>query len=138
MGVFSGWGGAPNGKGGLFRTADRGLTWTKLTGTQFDRVTSLTFNPQNLHQAYLTTETQGLSPELQVWPNPAGAALNISLGNFLTNESARIIIYDAMGRMVWHADMKDQGEMLQINTSGWLPGMYTVQCGTRSAWFIKW
>ena len=60
VGVFSGWGGAPNGKGGLFRTKDRGLSWTKLTGTQFDRVTSLTFNPQNLEQAYLTTETQGL------------------------------------------------------------------------------
>ncbi|MFN0035439.1 MAG: T9SS type A sorting domain-containing protein, partial [Saprospiraceae bacterium] len=60
VGVFSGWGGAPNGKGGLFRTTDRGLHWTKLTGSQFDRVTSLTFNPQNLQKAYLTTETQGL------------------------------------------------------------------------------
>jgi len=59
-GVFSGWGGAPNGKGGLFRTTDRGISWTKLTGNQFDRVTSMTFNPQNLSQAYLTTETQGL------------------------------------------------------------------------------
>ena len=60
VGVFSGWGGAPNGKGGLFRTTDRGQNWTKLTSNQFDRVTSLTFNPQNLEQAYLTTETQGL------------------------------------------------------------------------------
>jgi len=59
-GVFSGWGGPPNLTGGLFRTTDRGLSWTKLTGTQFDRVTSLTFNPQNHQQAYLTTETQGL------------------------------------------------------------------------------
>jgi hypothetical protein len=59
-GVFSGWGGAPNGLGGLFKTSNRGLNWTKLTGTQFDRVTSLTFNPQNLNQAFLTTETQGL------------------------------------------------------------------------------
>lgn len=59
-GVFSGWGGAPNGKGGLYRTKDRGLHWSKLTGSQFDRVTSLTFNPLNLKQAFLTTETQGL------------------------------------------------------------------------------
>jgi photosystem II stability/assembly factor-like uncharacterized protein len=58
--VFSGWGGAPNGRGGLFRTANRGGSWTKLTGTQFDRVTSITFNPAQLTQAYLTTETQGL------------------------------------------------------------------------------
>ncbi len=58
--VFSGWGGAPNGRGGLFRTTNRGGSWTKLTGTQFDRVTSITFNPIQLTQAYLTTEIQGL------------------------------------------------------------------------------
>jgi len=58
--VFSGWGGAPNGKGGLYRTTNRGFSWEKLTGSQFDRVTSMTFNPRDLSQAYLTTETQGL------------------------------------------------------------------------------
>ena len=58
--VFSGWGGAPNGLGGLYKTTNRGGSWTKLTGTQFDRVTSITFNPSLLTQAYLTTETQGL------------------------------------------------------------------------------
>lgn len=58
--VFSGWGGAPNGKGGLFRTTNRGTSWTKLTGTQFDRVTSITFSPSLPTQAYLTTEVQGL------------------------------------------------------------------------------
>ncbi len=60
VGVFSGWGGAPNGLGGLFKTTNRGLNWTKQTDLQFDRVTSITFNPKNLKQAYLTTETQGL------------------------------------------------------------------------------
>lgn len=60
VGVFSGWGGAPNGRGGLFRTTNRGGSWTKLTGTQFDRVTSITFNPLVPSQAYLTTEVQGL------------------------------------------------------------------------------
>jgi hypothetical protein len=60
VGVFSGWGGAPNGKGGLYKTTNRGMNWTKLTDTQFDRVTSLTFNPLNNNQAFLTTETQGL------------------------------------------------------------------------------
>jgi hypothetical protein len=58
--VFSGWGGAPNGKGGLFRTTNRGASWVKLTGTQFDRVTSISFNPLLPTQAYLTTEIQGL------------------------------------------------------------------------------
>ena len=58
--VFSGWGGAPNGLGGLYKTTDRGNIWVKLTGSQFDRVASLTYNPQNTNQAFLTTETQGL------------------------------------------------------------------------------
>ncbi len=58
--VFSGWGGAPNGLGGLYKTINRGANWTKLTGSQFDRATSITFNPQNYNEAYLTTETQGL------------------------------------------------------------------------------
>lgn len=58
--VFSGWGGAPNGLGGLYKTTNRGGNWTKLTSSQFDRVTSITFNPQDLNQAYLTTEMQGL------------------------------------------------------------------------------
>lgn len=58
--VFSGWGGAPNGLGGLYKTTNRGSSWTKLTGSQFDRVTSITFDPGNLNKAYLTTEIQGL------------------------------------------------------------------------------
>ncbi|MFT3703942.1 MAG: T9SS type A sorting domain-containing protein [Agriterribacter sp.] len=58
--VFSGWGGAPNGLGGLYKTTNRGTSWTKLTDTQFDRVTSITFNPSVANEAYLTTEFQGL------------------------------------------------------------------------------
>ncbi|MBX7241002.1 MAG: T9SS type A sorting domain-containing protein [Bacteroidia bacterium] len=58
--VFSGWGGAPNGLGGLYKTTNRGSSWSKLTGIQFDRVTSLSFNPLQNTQAFLTTETQGL------------------------------------------------------------------------------
>ena len=58
--VFSGWGGAPNGLGGLYKTIDRGKNWTKLTGSQFDRVTSITFNQKASNQAFMTTETQGL------------------------------------------------------------------------------
>ena len=58
--VFSGWGGPPNGLGGLYKTTNRGTTWTKLTGTTLDRVTSCTFNPSNPNQLFITTEAQGL------------------------------------------------------------------------------
>ena len=58
--VFSGWGGAPNGLGGLYKTTNRGTSWTKLTGATLDRATSCTFNPNNPNELYITTETQGL------------------------------------------------------------------------------
>jgi photosystem II stability/assembly factor-like uncharacterized protein len=58
--VFTHWGSTSSGQGGLYKTTNRGTSWTKLTGTQFDRVTSITFNPQNKDQVFLTTETQGL------------------------------------------------------------------------------
>jgi len=58
--VYSGWGGAPNGLGGLYKTINKGQTWNKLTGSQFDRVSSISFNPNNKSEAYLSTETQGL------------------------------------------------------------------------------
>ena len=57
-GVFSGWGGPPNGLGGLYRTTDRGLTWTRILN--LDRVSSATFNPNDSSEIFVTTETQGL------------------------------------------------------------------------------
>ncbi len=60
VGVFSGWGGAANGLGGLYKTTNRGTSWTKLTGSTLDRVTSCTFNPTNANEIYITTEVQGL------------------------------------------------------------------------------
>jgi hypothetical protein len=56
--VFSGWGGPPNGLGGIYRTTNRGTSWTKINNQ--DRVTSITFSPVNQNEAYMTTETQGL------------------------------------------------------------------------------
>jgi photosystem II stability/assembly factor-like uncharacterized protein len=57
-GVFSGWGGPPNGLGGLYRSTNRGATWTRINS--LDRVTSCTFSPTNSNEMYLTTETKGL------------------------------------------------------------------------------
>lgn len=56
--VWSGWGGPPNGKGGLYRTTNRGQSWTKINS--LDRVSSITISPTEPNDAYLTTETQGL------------------------------------------------------------------------------
>lgn len=61
VGVFSGWGGPPNGLGGLYKTTNRGQSWTKISmAAGLDRVTSCTFNPNNANEIFVTTEAQGL------------------------------------------------------------------------------
>ena len=57
-GVFSGWGGPPNGLGGLYRTTNRGASWTRISA--LDRVTSIAVNPGNSAEGWVTTETEGL------------------------------------------------------------------------------
>jgi len=73
--VFSGWGGPPNGLGGLYRTVDRGAHWTRVNS--LDRVTSVTFDPLHSGQAFLTTETDGLwhTANLRA-PSPAITRVN--------------------------------------------------------------
>lgn len=56
VGVWSGWGGPPNDKGGLYRSIDRGQTWTRLL--QNSGVTSITLTEAG--GAYVTTESSGL------------------------------------------------------------------------------
>jgi len=58
VGVFSGWGGPPNGLGGLYKTTNRGVSWTRINS--LDRVTSCAISPANANEMYVTTETNGL------------------------------------------------------------------------------
>ena len=58
VGVFSGWGGPPNGLGGLYKTTDRGQHWSRIL--TLDRVESCTISPASATQMYVTTETEGL------------------------------------------------------------------------------
>ena len=63
-GVYNGWGGPPNGLGGLYKTTDRGNTWTRLNSAE--GVTSVTFNPQNQDQIFVATETDGLLTSMDI------------------------------------------------------------------------
>ncbi|MFI5172177.1 MAG: fibronectin type III domain-containing protein [Chitinophagales bacterium] len=56
--VFSGWGGPPNGLGGIYKTNNRGTSWTKINS--LDRVESITIDPNNPNDMYATTESDGL------------------------------------------------------------------------------
>lgn len=63
VGVFSGWNGTGNDMGGLYRTSDRGKSWTRLVKGM--NVTSAVFDPNDNNKFYYTTEQQGL------WYTPA-------------------------------------------------------------------
>jgi hypothetical protein len=57
--VFQGWGDiAMQGTGGLYRTKDKGINWTKISN-EF-RVNSVSIHPTQPNIAYYTTETNGL------------------------------------------------------------------------------
>lgn len=56
--VFSGWGGAPNGLGGIYKTTNRGANWTKIN--DLDRVESCAIHPENADIMYVATEADGL------------------------------------------------------------------------------
>ncbi|MEI6898857.1 MAG: T9SS type A sorting domain-containing protein [Bacteroidota bacterium] len=57
--VFTGWG-TPgiSGTGGLFKTTDKGLTWTRVNDNF--RINSCSINPSNPDELYFTTEIDGL------------------------------------------------------------------------------
>lgn len=58
VGVYSGWGGAANNRGGLYKTTNRGKAWTEVWSS--DRVGSCAVDPKNSKLIYATTETEGL------------------------------------------------------------------------------
>ena len=63
--VFNGWGGAPNNKGGVYRTTNRGVAWTQLFSnatvpSTLANVESITVHPTSASVAYVTTEQDGL------------------------------------------------------------------------------
>ena len=72
--VFSGWGGAANDKGGLYRTTDRGQSWQNIL--DLFRVESISIRPGDPGVAYVTTEDEGLwyTSDLDV-PQPTFAPL---------------------------------------------------------------
>jgi len=56
--VFSGWGGAGNTSGGVYRTQDKGANWDKIADHY--RVESVSVHPDYSNIMYITTEDEGL------------------------------------------------------------------------------
>ena len=59
VGVWDGWGNAANDGGGLYRTTDRGVTWSRIFNGA-GRSTAATVSPTDPNEMYVTTETDGL------------------------------------------------------------------------------
>ena len=57
-GVFDNYGGPNNTLGGLYRTTNRGVNWTRID--TLSQVYSITFDPKHQGQAYITTQQEGL------------------------------------------------------------------------------
>jgi hypothetical protein len=56
--VFSGWANVPAGTGGVYKTTNKGVSWTQISNSY--RVNSVTINPASANELYFTTETDGL------------------------------------------------------------------------------
>jgi hypothetical protein len=140
VGVFSGWGGPSSGLGGLCKTVNRGTSWTKLTGSTLDRVTSCTFNPNNANQIYLTTETQGLWMSSNI--NAVTPAFS-NVGNYPFRQPERIFFNPSNTNEIWVSSFGNGMKMGTLGSGGVAefgqevdfavypnpsPGMFNVQC----------
>lgn len=56
--VHRGWGGPPNDRGGVFRSTNRGVSWTRICDELYSE--SIAIHPDNPDIAYVTTEESGL------------------------------------------------------------------------------
>lgn len=56
--VFSGWANVPAGTGGVYKTTNKGVSWSQVSNSY--RVNSVTINPANANELFFTTETDGL------------------------------------------------------------------------------
>jgi len=92
--VFSGWGNVPAGTGGIYKTTNKGTSWTQISSSY--RVNSVTINPTNANELYYTTETIGLwyssnatsaNPTFtQVSSYPFGGPVRVAYNPYNNNE----------------------------------------------------
>ena len=113
--VFSGWGGAPNGLGGLYKTTNRGTNWTKLTGTTLDRATSCTFNPSNPNELYITTETQGLWKSANI---NASTPTFSNVASYLFRQPERVFFNPFNTSEMWVTSFGNGMKMGTMTTTG--------------------
>lgn len=112
-GVFSGWGGPPNGLGGLYKTTNRGQSWTRINAT--DRVTSCTFNPANANEIYMTTEQDGLWICSNV---NSGTPLFTQVGSYPFRQPERVFFNPNNPSEIWVTSFGNGMKTGSVSTNG--------------------
>ncbi len=70
--------------------------------------------------------------ELKLFPNPAQNLVNIELENVI-NDDLQISIFDVQGRLVQQNNLNGTGNLIELNTTRLLNGIYFVQLLSDSA-----
>jgi hypothetical protein len=119
-GVYSGWGGPPNGLGGLYKTTDRGVSWTRLSNDGGGGTSSCTFNPLNSNEVYVTTETEGLLFSSNI--NSASPTLT-QVANYPFDQPERVFFNPYKLSEMWVTSF---GNGIRIASTQSLPGTLLV------------
>lgn len=94
---------------------------------------SLKDNPNlfYLRVYYSPTEVaENEASSVQVYPNPARQSLSIN-----GDEMTQVTVYDLLGQMVYRQDV--EGNMLTVNVSDWMEGIYLVKVQTCDGQLIR-
>ena len=118
-GVFSGWGGPANDKGGLYRTFDRGQNWERIWETH--RVESCSFNPLNHDEIYVTTETEGLWHSINI--NDASPDFN-RVDNYNFMHPLRVIFNPYENSETWIVSF---GNGMKVGSAGNPPAQQIIE-----------
>ena len=117
-GVYSGWGGPPNGLGGLYKTTNRGLAWTRLNND--NGVSSCALNPLNSNELYVTTETDGLLFSSNI--NSASPALS-QMTSYPFGQPERVFFNPYNASEVWVTSF---GNGIRVGSTLALPGTLQI------------
>jgi photosystem II stability/assembly factor-like uncharacterized protein len=136
-GVYSGWGGPPNNLGGLYKTTNRGVAWTRLSNDGGGGTSSCAFNPLNANELYVTTEGEGLLFSSNI--NAANPILT-QVASYPFDQPERVFFNPYNSSEMWvtsfgngmrvgstlslpgNLSITTQGGILQINLQGGSPG----------------
>jgi hypothetical protein len=80
-------------------------------------------------------ESYGNSAAISIYPNPATDQVNVSFGSAAPN--TKVSIYDAVGKLVYEADVKTGQQEVQISTALFGSGIYMLQLSNENGKFMK-